>query len=248
MNFNLKDKIVLITGSTSGIGKIIAEKFLEEKCHVIITGRKTKNLENKKKNQYVYNVDFENFNSVKTLKKKIKSKFKKIDVMVCNVGSGTGTRDLIIEKKNWNKSFNKNFNTFYNCFNIFFDIPNKKKSSIVVISSIAGLEALNAPIEYSVSKSALISYTKNISKKLSPGMRINLVSPGNILMQGNNWYKKLSKDKKKVLQYINNNVPMKKFGKPEDVANAVLFLSSNFSSFISGSNLIVDGGQTNRLL
>ena len=79
-------------------------------------------------------------------------------------------------------------------------------------------------------------------------MRINLVSPGNILMQGNNWYKKLSKDKKKVLQYINNNVPMKKFGKPEDVANAVLFLSSNFSSFISGSNLIVDGGQTNRLL
>ena len=62
MNFNLKDKIVLITGSTSGIGKIIAEKFLEEKCHVIITGRKTKNLEIKKKNQYVNNEDFENFN------------------------------------------------------------------------------------------------------------------------------------------------------------------------------------------
>ena len=138
--------------------------------------------------------------------------------------------------------------TFYHSFNNFFDLIDKKDGSIIAISSIAGLETLNAPIEYSVSKKTLSSYCKNLSKKITSGLRINVVSPGNILMKGNNWDKKLKTNRKQVLNYIEDNVPLKRFGSPDDIANVVLFLSSKKSKFINGSNIIVDGGQTSNIV
>ena len=80
------------------------------------------------------------------------------------------------------------------------------------------METLNAPIEYSVSKKTLSSYCKNLSKRITSGLRINVVSPGNILMKGNNWDEKLKSNKKQVLNYIKNNVPLKRFGSPDDIA------------------------------
>ena len=145
MNLNFKNKIVLITGSTYGIGSVIANRFLKEGADVIITGRKKIKDIKIKSNLSFYKVDFEKELSVQNVKKKIKKKFKKIDILICNVGTGTGTRDIIIKKKDWNKSFNRNFMTFYYSFNNFFDLIDKKNGSIIAISSIAGLETLNAP-------------------------------------------------------------------------------------------------------
>ena len=84
---------------------------------------------------------------------------------------------------------------------------------------------------------------KNLSKIYGNKIRINGVSPGNILFDGSVWDKKLKKNKSKVLKYIKNNVPQNKFGTADDIANAVLFLSSNNASFINGEVLVVDGGQ-----
>lgn len=247
MDLKLKNRIVLITGSSKGIGKIIAKKYLEEGCKVISTGRskiKKKNIPN----FFYYQVDFEKLKSVEKLKKKLKKKFKKIDILVGNIGNGVGSKDILINTNDWTKSFSNNFKSFFNAFNILYSMINQKEGSIIAISSITGFEALKAPIEYSVSKAAINAYCKCISKKLRPGMRVNVISPGNILMEGNTWYKKLKNHKRKTINYINNNVPMKKFGKPEDIANAALFLSSKLSSFTSGSNLIIDGGQTSKLI
>ena len=81
---------------------------------------------------------------------------------------------------------------------------------------------------------------KNAKNKI----RINIVSPGNIIYPGGNWDKKLKKNPKKINNYIYKEVPLKKFGKPEDISSIVAFLLSEKSTFITGSNLIVDGGQT----
>ena len=112
-------------------------------------------------------------------------------------------------------------------------------------SSICGVNALGAPIDYSVSKAALISFVKNQSKILAKNnIRINAVSPGNIYFKNGNWDHKIKKNKKEVINYIKNNVPLNKFGTTKNVSDIVMFLSSELSSFTTGANIIIDGGQT----
>jgi 3-oxoacyl-[acyl-carrier protein] reductase len=248
MDLNLKNKITLVTGSTSGIGKSIAMGFIEEKAKVIFTGRKKNfSLNNKHKGKYIYHqTDFEKPTSITNLLKFLKNKKKKIDILVCNVGDGRGTRDMIISENDWDKSFTKNFKSFFHTFNILFEILNKN-AKILIVSSIAGIETLNAPVEYSVSKNSLIAFAKNLSKKLPKTMRINVISPGNVLIKKNSWDIKLKKNKTKIMKYIKENVPLERFGTGEDISNAALFLCSDKSSFITGSNLVIDGGQTNKL-
>ena len=114
---------------------------------------------------------------------------------------------------------------------------------MLFISSIAGVEAIGAPINYSTAKSALIAFSKNLSKKLAGRVRVNTIAPGNINFPGSSWEEKIKADEKKVKEII-NNVPMKRFGTPKEIANSAVFLSSDKASFITGALLIIDGGQT----
>ena len=117
-------------------------------------------------------------------------------------------------------------------------------STITLISSICSLERLGCPVAYSASKSALNTYMKNISFQLGRrGIRVNSVSLGNILFPGSTWDKKIQLKPNEVKRMLENEVSLKKFGDVEDVANIVLFLASRSSKFITGSNIVVDGGQ-----
>ena len=118
-------------------------------------------------------------------------------------------------------------------------------TKIIVISSIAGIKAIPAPISYSVSKNALIYYCKLKSLELARlKININCISPGNILMQGNVWEKKILADRKKTLAYISKKVPLKNFCLPDHIKGACDLMMSNAGNFITGENLIIDGGQT----
>ena len=86
-----------------------------------------------------------------------------------------------------------------------------------------------------------------MSKKLNGKARVNTVSPGNIIFNGGSWDIKFKKNKKKVTNYIKNNVPLGRFGKPEEIASSIVFLCSEKASFINGSNLVIDGGQSSLL-
>ncbi len=241
-------KTVLITGSTKGIGLGIAKKFLKENFQVIINSRK--NFGKKFYNYKFIKGDVTKKNDIKKISKIIKKKYKKLDVLVCNVGFSKYTYKEFPSLDELNDSLNKNF---YSCFLIINELKNlliKSKSRIVCISSICGVEVIkNAPISYSVSKSLLNSYLKFISKSFAKyGVKLNIVSPGNILFKGSTWDKKLKKNKKNTIKYIKNSVPLKKFGKPEDIADAVFFLSSDKNNFVSGANFILDGGQTSNFI
>ena len=115
---------------------------------------------------------------------------------------------------------------------------------ITFISSIAGIENLNTPTEYGVAKSAINTFSKILSHKLAPRIRVNAVAPGNIYFKDGTWDLKNSENPELVSEMLENNVPLKRFGKPEEVADLVLFLSSEKAEFITGACITIDGGQT----
>tara|TARA_Y100001970_G_C14203905_1_gene842765 strand:- start:1336 stop:2109 length:774 start_codon:yes stop_codon:yes gene_type:complete len=256
MELNLKNKVVLITGSSYGIGFYIAKSFIEEGSKVIITSRYTKNLDKTKKNLtklsnnkniFFEKVNFNNLKSVKNLKNNLKNKNLQIDILVNNLGSGKGSKTLYPSKKQFLSSFDKNFISAFETTKEFLDTLIKNKGNVIFISSITSLEILKAPMEYSISKTAINSFSKQLSILYGEKIRVNTVIPGNILIKNNNWWKKLQKDKSKTINYIKQNVPQKRFGKPEEVANLVKFLSSYKAEFINGAAIVIDGGQNKSL-
>lgn len=253
MKLNLKSKNILITGSTEGIGLSIAHSFLKEGSNVCISSRrkkKTDYIKKKLSDKYEksqilsFNCDFTNRSSVVSLRKRIIKKWNNIDVVVCNVGSGIGSKSYIPNSKNWNSSWKNNFESALISAQIFSKDLEKSSGSLVFISSIAGVEFINAPTEYSVAKSAVITLARNMSSKLEGKFRVNVIAPGNIIFEGGTWDKKIKEDNEQVYKMIKDKVPLGRFGKPEEVGNLCAFLCSNKSSFINGAVIVIDGGQS----
>ena len=254
MELNLTNKNLIIAGSSKGIGKGISNILLNEGANVVLTGRNEKDLINTydqfkscyDQNIYYFNGDLTLKSDLSNLKKTIKEKWKiKIDGIIANIGGVKQVDDLIINEIDWNWYFVNNFNSTVNLINEFVEEIIETQGSIIIISSIAGLEYIGAPIPYNVSKSALLSYSKSISWKLGKyGVRVNTISPGNIIFKGGNWDKKLIKNKDAINEMIKSKVPLGKFGTPEDIGNLAAFLLSERANFITGGIYVADGGQT----
>lgn len=251
MNLGLTGYEVVIVGGTKGIGFSIALGFLSEGANVHIISRNY-NVEAVdqltrlyKSNVFFYQADATNLVSLEKISEKILHQSKnKIDVLVSNVGSGSGVKDAIPSEIDWVAAWDLNFISALNSVRVFSKFISEKYGSITFISSIAGQEFIGAPISYSTAKSALISFSKTLSHKLAPNIRVNTISPGNIFFEGGAWEKKLLHDPEFVAKLLNDKVPLKKFGTPEDVSNMVIFISSKMASFITGSCIVIDGGQT----
>ena len=249
MDLKLKGKNALITGSSKGIGYAIATLLHKEGCNVTINGRNNETLKKTitSFNERIHScaADVTSVDDCNTLIKETINKWGSIDILVCNVGSGTSVKPGDENFEEWQRVF---LNNFYSAVNVIEAAKNelsKSGGSIVCISSIAGMESTGAPVTYSVAKSALNAYVKNISKPLAKlGIRINAVVPGNIIFEGSVWTKKLSENPQDVEKMLKNEVAMQRFGKPQEIANFVVFLCSEKSSFATGSLFVVDGGQT----
>ena len=247
MKINLEGKFALITGSSEGIGFDIAKTLQDNGCEVVINGRNKSKLNSASKrlhNCISIKGDVTNYKEAHKIVQKYKSYFKRLDILVCNVGNGKKINE-IADINEWHKSFDNNFWSSINIIKCAEKILIKSKSSVICISSICGLEHVNgAPIPYSVAKSALNSFVVNQSKFFGNfKTRINAIAPGNIIFQGSTWLKKMKKSPIKTKKYINQNVPLKLFGKPDDVSSMVLYLSSDKTKYITGSIFKIDGGQ-----
>lgn len=240
-------KNIFITGSSKGIGLEIANKFYDENFNVFINSRHNPNKINKKFKHF--KSDMTKLNDVKRISSKIKKNITKLDVLVCNIGFSKYEYNDFPSLNQINDSLEKNFFSCILILNELKDYLIKSKSKIICISSICGSESVEgAPINYSISKNLLNTYLKFISKSFAKnGVNLNIVSPGNVLFKGSTWEKKLKKNNAKVKNYLKKNVPLNKFASTKDIANAVFFLASDKNNFISGANLIIDGGQTNNL-
>lgn len=260
MDLNLKDKIALVSGSSRGIGKAIAETLLDEGCSVFISGRDEntlgltyEELSKKTSNDKVYKLctDLIITENIKEALSTILTKFvRPLDIVVANIGTGRSIPGWDVDDEEWLRMFNMNFfGAVRLCRESIRLMKDNGGGSIVCISSIAGCEAIPAPISYSTAKAALLSFVKNTANAVADyGIRINAVSPGNVLFEGGTWDRKLKENKDEVMNYINTVVPMKGFASPYDIAYMVAFLASEKAKFITGSNFVVDGGQVKKFL
>jgi len=116
---------------------------------------------------------------------------------------------------------------------------------LYMVASIVGLESASAPLPYSAAKAALVNYGKNLARQLGPfNVRVNCVAPGNVLFPGGSWERHLAERRDEVLRQIEADVPLRRFGRPEEIADLIVFLCSDRAAFITGSCMVADGGQT----
>jgi 3-oxoacyl-[acyl-carrier protein] reductase len=255
MDLELLDKNVFVAGSSRGIGRAIAKGFLAEGARVAISGRDEASLKGTKEelraafpesNILSMGGDLTDEGTCVEAMAAISEAWGALDVLVVNFGSGSGRTGWEYDEESWGRLYEINF--FGAARLVSHALPSmlaRKSGSIVLVSSITGIESTPAPLAYSSAKAALINYSKNLARQVAAdGIRVNAIAPGNIFFPGGTWEKHLANDAERVENYIQSEVPMKRFGNPEEIADAVLYLSSARAAFVTGACLVADGGQT----
>jgi len=255
MELGLKEKVVLVAGSSRGIGKSIACKFLEEGCHVVVSGRNREGLENTieefrarfpKENIGQFNGDLTRQDDCERYVQVAVSKWARVDIAVANIGSGRGVPFELSDRQEWMRVFETNlFSGMDFVRHVTAVMKAQRSGAICLVSSIAGTEAIDAPIPYISAKAGVIACGKALARHLGDfNIRVNVVCPGNVLFPEGDWEVKLRKNEEQVRSYIQSQVPLKRFGRPEEIAACIVFLMSERASFVTGASLVVDGGQT----
>jgi len=255
LDLELKDKIVCVTGSTRGIGRSIANEFLREGARVAISGRTQEDLDrvtSEFKDRWgqdrvlSFQGDVTLKEDIKAYIERIEKRWKGLDILVANLGSGKGPSGWKIELEEWQEALQLNLIGASLIVNQAVPLMRSRGGgTIIFISSLAGVESLPAPISYSCAKSGIVTLGKLLSRSLSEeNIRVNVVAPGNIFFPGGVWERKFNENPSWVKEYINAEVPVKRLGSPEDIAHAVMFLSSARASFLTGACMVVDGGQS----
>ena len=245
MKLNFSGRTALITGGSGGIGLSIVKKLIKNKIKVIILDINTPS----KKillNKFVefIKIDLSDYKNLQLCLTEIKKKYKKIEYVINAAGVLWFDKDVSLEKieiNTWDKVFSINLNSIVIVLQSM--LPQMKKNkfgSIVHISSIDALSGDNKPQDaYGSSKAALLRLSKSISIQFaSKNIRSNSILPGPIETPMQERWKK-NPELKKILS---NVIPLRRVGKPSDIANSTMFLLSDESSFITGTELIVDGG------
>lgn len=248
MNLDLTGKTALVTGSSKGIGRAIAEVLHAEGCRVALNGRNANDLA--VATEQLYGTigiagDMSHPQEAHKVVAEVVSTFGGLDILVCNVGSGRSVPPGEETPEEWQRVFALNLWSATNVIEAAKDTLIASKGSIVCISSICGLEAIpGAPVTYSAAKAALHAYVRGIARPLGKhGVRINAVAPGNILFDGSVWSKKLAEDRQAVETMLQRDVSLARLGVPADVASLVAYLASPSSGFATGQIWTLDGGQ-----
>ena len=238
---NLKNKKVLITGATGGIGNSIVEKMYELGASIIATGtneEKLKNLSNKYKNIQVEKFNLEDHKNVEEFINKVDTKLDGLEILVNNAGITLDNLSIRLTEENWKKVININLtSSFLMCKYAIKKILKKKYGKIINITSIVGHTGNLGQANYSASKSGIIAFSKSLALEYAKkNINVNCVSPGFIKTDMTD---KISDEFKKNLI---EKIPSGKLGTGEDVSNCVVFLASEMSNYINGETIHVNGG------
>jgi len=241
----LEGKIALITGATRGIGKGIAEIFAEQGAKIAFTyvGSVDKAKELEKNLSSIteirgYKSDASDFDAAQKLVDGVILDFGQIDILVNNAGITKDGLMLRMGKDDWDKVIKVNLDSVFNLTKaIIKPMMKAKKGSIINMSSVVGIKGNAGQANYAASKAGIIGFSKSVALELgSRNIRCNVIAPGFIETEMTDVLDE------KTVQSWRDNIPLKRGGVPEDVANACVFLASEMSSYITGQVLSVDGG------
>lgn len=242
MNIDLTGKIAVVTGGNRGIGKGITDLLVSLGARVYVLGRSLENEENLVENQEnrIINlkVDIADFNNVQEIFAKIVSFEKRIDILVNNAGITKDNLLLRMNESDWDTVLDINLKGLFNtCKAVSKQMMSQRYGKIVNIGSIVGQTGNAGQINYSASKAGAIGFTKSIAKELaSRNVYVNLVAPGFIKTDMTD---KLTEEQ---IKSYAEGIPLKRLGQTDDVANLVAFLCSDYSNYITGQVINVDGG------
>lgn len=242
----LSGKCAVITGATRGIGREIALKYASLGANIVINYRSSdaeavelKNeLEKLGVNTLIVKADVSDFEQASNLINEAKNTFGKIDILVNNAGITKDTLIIRMTEEDFDKVIEVNLKGAFNCLRAVSPIMLKQKSGkIINMSSVVGLLGNPGQVNYCASKAGVIGMTKSLARELgSRNINVNAIAPGFI---DTDMTKVLTDEQKKSML---SQVPLKRLGSTEDVANLAAFLASDQSNYITGQVISVDGG------
>ena len=238
---NLKNKKVLITGATGGIGGCLIKKFDNLESTIIATGTNENKLDNLKKkftSIHVEKFKLDEHSKIEEFIEKIDKKFNGIDVLVNNAGITLDNLSIRLTEENWKKVLDINLtSTFLMCKYVIKKMLKKRNGKIINITSIVGHTGNLGQANYSASKAGIVAFSKSLAIEYAKkNININCVSPGFIQTEMTD---KINDDFKKILI---SKIPSGKLGTGDDVSNCVAFLASDMANYINGETIHVNGG------
>jgi len=250
LHVEFSGKNVVVTGGTRGIGKSIVEAFAQNGAKAIFTYTQNEKLAQEiaktiaDKGGYAeyHRVDVRNYEEVEKWRDMLLEKYGKIDVLINNAGIIKDKALMMMTKEDWLDVIDTNLNGVYNVTrNFVVPFMKQKEGCIINISSVSGMIGLPRQTNYSASKGGIIAFTKALAKEIAQfGIRVNAIAPGFISTD------MTATLKDEMIKKIMSLIPLQKFGTPEDVAKAALFLAGKGSSYITGHTLVIDGGLSMR--
>lgn len=242
----LQDKVVIITGASRGIGKSIAQKCIDEGAKVAFTYLSSEEKANALVKELTANggvakgfkSNAAEFDAAQQLVEDVVKEFGTVDVLVNNAGITRDTLLMRMTEEQWDEVIDTNLKSVFNLTKaVQRPMLKARKGSIINMSSVVGVSGNAGQSNYAASKAGMIGFTKSIAQELgSRSIRCNAIAPGFIETE------MTAALDEKVVQEWRNTIPLKRGGAPEDVANTVVFLGSDMSSYITGQTIHVCGG------
>lgn len=243
-----KKKIVLVTGGTKGIGRAITVYFARKGAIVNVIYSKDDTAADQLKEEFekqgyklaLHKVSIEETEKVERVIKDIVGRYSIIDILVNNAGIVRDQYFLMMSKENWSKVIDVNLNGVFNCCKSVVPVMlEKREGRIINISSTGGIMGNPGQTNYAASKAGLIGFSKSLARELAPyNINVNTIAPGFVKT---NMIKEMNS---KVKEAALDNIPIRRFGNPEEIAKVVGFLASDAASYIVGDTIVVDGGLT----
>ncbi|MBO7261982.1 MAG: 3-oxoacyl-[acyl-carrier-protein] reductase [Alistipes sp.] len=234
----LEGKVALVTGAGRGIGKAIALRYAQEGAHVAFTDlaineaveETVKEIEALGVKAKAYASNAANFDETHEVVKQVVEDFGRIDVLVNNAGITKDGLMMRMSEAQWDAVINVNLKSAFNFIHAVTPVMAKQRSgSIINMSSVVGVSGNAGQCNYSASKAGMIGLAKSIAKEMGPrGIRANCIAPGFIVTEMTNQLSQEVKDQWAA------QIPLRRGGTPEDVANVAVFLGSDLSSYVSG--------------
>ncbi|MFC1579382.1 3-oxoacyl-[acyl-carrier-protein] reductase [Thermodesulfobacteriota bacterium] len=240
-------RVVVITGGSKGIGRAVAMRFVQEKARIILVhydpdetaSEETMDALTKKGIEVEsHRVDVSSFEAVDDLFKDILSRFGRVDVVVNNAGITKDTLFMRMSEEEWDMVLKVNLKSVFNCTHaVIRPMVKKRAGSIVNISSVVGVTGNAGQANYAASKAGILGLTKSVAREVAARqVRVNAIAPGFIQTEMTDVLPEQAKES--FLQQI----PLRRIGTPEDVAEAVYWLCSDAASYITGQTIHVNGG------